>query len=78
MIRVYIQLDVPSSLEINCLYEVRKVVQETTQRAIDELNLHNCCPDLPNVEITNTTGVLKIENTKVSLLLSPYKSKLPQ
>ena len=66
MIRVYIGLSVQLSLDMDCLYEVRKVIQESTQQAINDLNLQETCAELPNVQITNTTGVLKIENNKVS------------
>ena len=68
MIRVYIRLNVQSSLETSCLYEVAGIVQRLTQQAIDDLNLHTSCPDLPYVQITNTTGVLRIENTNTEVL----------
>ena len=68
MIRVTIHLTVAASLEMDCLYEVRKVIQTSSQQAIDDLRLQEVCPDLPDVQITNTTGVLKIENNNVSKL----------
>ena len=67
MIRVYIRLNVQSSLETSCLYEVAGIVQRLTQQAIDDLNLHTSCPNLPYVQITNTTGVLRIENTNTEV-----------
>ena len=73
MIRVTIHLTVAASLEMACLYEVRKVIQTASQRAIDDLRLQEVCPDLPDVQITNTTGVLKIENSKVSRHLESKK-----
>ena len=69
MIRVNIQLTVTTRLDMNCLYEVRKVIQTSSQQAIDDLSLPEVCPDLPDVQITNTTGVLKIENNTVSMYI---------
>ena len=66
MIRVNIHLTVAEALEMDCLFEVRKLIQTSSQQAIDGLRLPQVCPDLPDVQITNTTGVLKIENNKVS------------
>lgn len=65
MIRVNIHLAVSPGLSMECLYEIRKVVQTSSQQAIDDLRLNEVCPKLPGVEITNTTGVLKIENSVV-------------